>query len=284
MPRPLKIACLQTRPMPTMETAQAEVLPMADAAVRAGAQILFLPEYCGGLASDGRNLCPPSAPEDSHPFLGALRDAAARLGVWINVGSIAVTGPEDKIVNRGYMIDDQGGIFGHYDKIHLFDVDLVSDAVYRESETVSPGDRARIHDTPLGRIGHTICYDLRFPGLYRALAKAGAEILCCPAAFTRTTGEAHWHVLNRARAIENTCYMVSACAVGPVPGGGESYGHSLVVDPWGREVADGADIPGVLHAQIDLDLVGETAARIPSLGHDRPFTLSGTTGKNRSVA
>lgn len=284
MARPLNIACLQTRPTPTMETALAEVMPMADAAARAGAQILFLPEYCGGLVSDGRKLCPPSAPEASHPVLSALRDVAARRRVWINIGSIAVDGSRNKILNRGYMIDDGGGIFGHYDKIHLFDVDLSSDAVYQESETVDPGARAQVYDTPLGRIGHTICYDLRFPGLYRTLAKARAEILCCPAAFTRTTGEAHWHVLNRARAIENTCYVVSACAVGAIPGGGESYGHSLVVNPWGVEVADGAEIPGVIHAQIDLDLVRETAVRIPSLEHDRDFALSSPAGKNRSVA
>ncbi len=282
MARPLHIACLQTRPMPTMDTALAEALPMCEAAAGAGAQMLFLPEYCGGLASDAARLAPPSAPEATHPVLASLRDFAARRGVWINIGSIAVDGPQGKIVNRGYMIDSAGAVFGAYDKIHLFDVDLAEGAQYRESDTVAPGTAAALYDTPLAKVGHTICYDLRFPGLFRDLAQAGAEILCCPAAFTKMTGEAHWHVLTRARAIENTAFMVSPCAVGPVPGGGESYGHSLVVNPWGEVLADGGDLPGVLQTQIDLDQVGATAARIPSLQHDRAFSLRGP--KKRHVA
>ena len=280
MPRPLHIACLQTRPMPTMETALAEALPMAEAAVRAGAKVLFLPEYCGGLASDGGRLVPPSAAEAVHPVLDALRDFASKRGVWVQVGSVAVDGPGGKYLNRGYMIDDTGALAGAYDKIHLFDVDLAEGASYRESDTVAPGACAQVYDTPFGKIGHTICYDLRFPGLYRDLAQAGAEILCCPAAFTKMTGEAHWHVLNRARAIENTAFVVSPCAVGPIPGGGESYGHSLVVSPWGEVLADGGDIAGVVHAQIDLDLVAETAARVPSLSHDRPYTMGAPDKRN----
>lgn len=253
---------------------------MAEAAARAGAQMLFLPEYCGGLATDNARLCPPSMPERSHPVLAAFGGFAAQHGVWVNIGSIAVDGTDGKFLNRGYMIDDAGGVRGHYDKIHLFDVDLSKDAVYRESDTVLAGDVARLYDTPLGRVGHTICYDLRFPGLFRDLAQAGADILCCPAAFTKTTGEAHWHVLNRARAIENTCYVVSPCAVGPVHGGGESYGHSLVVSPWGEVLADGGDIPGVIHAQLDLDAVGVAAARVPSLRHDRPYRIPDSSKRN----
>lgn len=282
MSRSLHIACLQTQPMATMAAAIDEALPMAEAAAKAGAQMLFLPEYCGGLATENARLCPPSAPEHAHPVLAAFRDVASKHGVWINVGSIAVDGVPGKVFNRGYMIDDTGEIHGRYDKIHLFDVDLSSDAVYRESDTVLAGDTAGIYDTPFGRVGHTICYDLRFPGLFRDLAQAGAEILCCPAAFTKMTGEAHWHVLNRARAIENTCYVVSPCAVGAIKGGGESYGHSLVVGPWGEVLADGGDIPGVIHAQLDLEAAGSTSARIPSLRHDRPYQV-GDTNK-RSVA
>ena len=235
----LHIACLQTRPMATMGAAIDEAVPMVDAAAQAGARMVFLPEYCGGLVSDGARLCPPSAPEDRHEVIDALRDQAAKRRVWINVGSVAVTAPDGKIVNRGIMIDDQGGIFGRYDKVHLFDVNLADGAVYRESDTVVPGGEAVLHDTELASIGHTICYDLRFPALYRDLAQAGAQILACPAAFTKMTGEAHWHLLNRARAVENTCFMVSPCAVGPIPGGGESYGHSLVVNPWGEVLSDG---------------------------------------------
>ncbi|MEM7321368.1 MAG: nitrilase-related carbon-nitrogen hydrolase, partial [Pseudomonadota bacterium] len=197
-------------------------------------------------------------------------------------GSIAINGPQGKILNRGYMIDDHGEIFGHYDKLHLFDVDLTAENVYRESETVQAGITARIYETPFAKIGHTICYDLRFPGLFRDLAQAGAEIICCPAAFTKISGEAHWHILNRARAIENTCFVVSPCAIGPVPGGGESYGHSLVVSPWGDVLTDGSNLPGVLHAQLDLDLVDQTAQRVPSLQHDRDYSLRSMP--DRSVA
>ena len=282
MSRLLHIACLQTRPMPTMEAAIDEAMPLAEAAARAGAQMIFLPEYCGGLKSDGPRLRPPAAPEGRHRALAVFRDFAARAGVWVNVGSIAVERPNGKILNRGYMIDNTGGVFGHYDKIHLFDVSLSEGATYRESDTIAAGTAACIYDTPLGKIGHTICYDLRFPGLFRDLAQSGAEVICCPAAFTKLTGEAHWHVLNRARAIENTCYVVSACAIGPVPGGGESYGHSLVVSPWGDVLTDGATLPGVLHAQLDLDLVQSTAARIPSLRHDRPYGIGAES--DRSVA
>lgn len=268
--------------MPTMETALAEALPMAEAAARSGAEMLFLPEYCGGLASDGARLNPPAEPEASHAVLAALRDFAARTGVWVNIGSIAVETSGGKIINRGFMLNDAGEISGSYDKIHLFDVDLAEGATYRESDTVAPGAAAQIYDTPFGKIGHTICYDLRFPGLFRDLAQAGAEILICPAAFTKMTGEAHWHILNRARAIENTSFVVSPCAVGAIPGGGESYGHSLVISPWGEVLADGGDIPGVIHAQIDLDLVAETAARVPSLSHDRAYTVD--TNPKRNVA
>ena len=255
---------------------------MAEEAVGAGAQMLFLPEYCGGLASDGARIRPPSASEEDHKVLAALRDFARKSKVWINIGSIAIDGGQDKIVNRGYMIDAAGDIFGSYDKIHLFDVDLSAHAVYRESDTVNAGDTARMYETPVARIGHTICYDLRFPALFRDLAQAGAEIICCPAAFTKITGEAHWHILNRARAIENTCFVVSPCAVGEIQGGGESYGHSLVVNPWGEVLADGGETPGVVHARLDLDAVKATRARIPSLGHDRPYVVGGT--EKRSVA
>lgn len=282
MPRPLDIACLQTRPMPDFASALEEAGPLAEAAVQAGADMLFLPEYCGGLRSDGEMLTPPAAAEDAHPFLAGIRGFAARRRVWVQVGSIAVTGRRGKLVNRGYMIDDRGAIRGRYDKIHLFDVQLSETQVYRESATVEAGGSAVIHQTPFARIGHTICYDLRFPGLYRDLAQAGAEIIACPAAFTKKTGTAHWHVLNRARAIENTCFVVSACAIGAIAGGGESYGHSLVVSPWGEVIADGGELPGVVHARIDLDQVAEAAGRIPSLRHDRSFAPA--SGGQRSVA
>ncbi len=269
----LSIACLQTAPADSFEAALAAALPLAEQAIANGAQFLFLPEYCGGLASDGPALAPPVAAEDTHPFLTAFRAFAAAHGVWIMLGSIAVEGPDGMIINRGYVLDDKGNIKSRYDKIHLFDVQISPDEVYLESARVVAGGQAVLVDTPFGRIGHTICYDIRFPGLYRELAQAGADIICIPAAFTQKTGQAHWHVLNRARAIENGVFIVSPCAVGPVPGGGLTYGHSLVVDPWGQVVADGGEAPGLVMATIDTGLVATTRARIPSLQHDRDFTV-----------
>ncbi len=279
MPRSLNLACLQTRPMPDFQSAIDEALPLAEAAVQGGAELLVLPEYCGGLKSEGAALRPPFAPDDAHPVIEAFQDLARARSVWVLVGSVAVEGPGGKIINRGYMIDDTGRVRGTYDKIHMFDIQLSETEVYRESAVVTPGSQAVIHDTPWGRIGHTICYDLRFPDLYRALAQAGAEILVCPAAFTKKTGEAHWHILNRARAIENTSFMVSPCATGPVPGGGESYGHSLVVSPWGEVMADGGTEPGVVHASIDLDKVAEARGKVPSLSHDRAFEFGLEEGR-----
>lgn len=269
----VQIACLQTRPRATFQEALDEALPLAEQAAADGARMLFLPEYCGGLASDGTRFCPPAAAEAEHPVLSALRETAKSLGVWMQVGSIAISGPGEKIINRGFVLDDQGDVQSRYDKIHLFDVTLSETATYRESETVAPGAEACLVETPLGMLGHTICYDLRFPQLYRSLAQSGAHVLTCPAAFTKTTGEAHWHILNRARAIENGAFMVSACAVGEVPGGGACYGHSLVVAPWGEVLADGGAEAGVVMATLDLGAVAEARAKVPSLTHDRDFAL-----------
>jgi predicted amidohydrolase len=259
--------------MPDMDAALSEVLPLAREAVAGGAQMVFLPEYCGGLCSDGPAVAPPSAPEADHPFLAAMQAFAAKNGVWINLGSVAVASPNGRIINRGFMLSPEGQITGRYDKIHLFDIQLSEAEVYRESDRVDPGTCAVIHDTPLVRVGHTICYDLRFAHLFRRLAQGGAEILACPAAFTAKTGAAHWHVLTRARAIETTRFMVSAAQVGPIPGGGETYGHSLIVDPWGTVLADGGAGPGVVAARIDLEMMAATAARIPSLMSDAEFVL-----------
>lgn len=272
MARPLTVACLQTRPMPDFGTATEEALTLARRAAGDGAQLLCLPEYCGGLVTEGAVIRPPAAPEGAHPVVDALADFAAGAGVWIQIGSVAVDGPEDTMVNRGYLVDDQGQVRARYDKIHMFDIQLSGTEVYRESAIVRAGDAAVIEETPWARIGHTICYDLRFPGLYRDLAQAGAEILTVPAAFTQKTGEAHWHVLNRARAIENGAFVVSACAYGECPGGGAAYGHSLIVDPWGTVLADGGEGPGVAMAAIDLDAVAEARAKIPSLTHDRAYS------------
>ena len=284
MAREVRIGCVQSRPLATFDEAIEEARRLAGEAVAAGAELVCLPEYCGGLKSEGGLLVPPAAPEARHPVLDALRGFASDSGVWMLIGSIAIDGPGDRLLNRGYVIDDRGNIQARYDKIFLFDVDLSPTQQYRESAVVAPGEHAVVVDTPWGRLGMTICYDLRFPQLYRNLAQAGAEILAVPAAFTKVTGEAHWHVLNRARAIENGAVVVAPCAVGAVPGGGAAYGHSLVVSPWGEVLADGGDGVGYVVATVDIDSVASARGRIPSLRHDRRFSDAGESVRRHSAA
>lgn len=260
--------------MPDFGSALEEALPLAKAAVDAGAELICLPEYCGGLKSDNGLFCPPVAEEGEHPVLIELQRFAAEHGVWMLVGSVAVPGGGEKFFNRGFLLDTTGAIVARYDKIHLFDIQLSETEVYRESALVEPGGEAVTATIPAGTIGLSTCYDLRFPQLYRGLAQAGAEILAVPAAFTRKTGEAHWHVLNRARAIENGAFVVAPCAVGPVTGGGEAYGHSLIVGPWGEVLADGGTEPGLVSATIDLDEALAARKRIPALTHDRDFHMA----------
>ena len=284
MIREVRIGCVQTRPLATFDEAIEEARRLAGDAVAAGAELVCLPEYCGGLKSEGGLFAPPTAPEARHPVLDALRSFASDAGVWMLIGSIAVDGPGDRLINRGYVLDDQGDIHARYDKIFLFDVDLSPTQRYRESAVVAPGGHAVLVDTPWGRLGMTICYDLRFPQLYRSLAQAGAEILAVPAAFTKVTGEAHWHVLNRARAIENGAVVVAPCAVGEVPGGGAAYGHSLIVSPWGEVLADGGDGVGYVVATVDVESVASARGRIPSLEHDRRFSAPEPAGRKPRVA
>ena len=284
MTREIRIGCVQSRPLATFDEAIEEARRLAGDAVAAGAELVCLPEYCGGLKSEGGLFAPPTAPEARHPVLAALRDFASDAGVWMLIGSIAVDGPGDRLVNRGYVIDGRGDVRARYDKIFLFDVDLSPTQRYRESAVVAPGGQAVLMDTPWGRLGLTICYDLRFPQLYRSLAQAGAEILAVPAAFTKVTGEAHWHVLNRARAIENGAVVVAPCAVGEVPGGGAAYGHSLIVSPWGEVLADGGDGVGYVVATVDVESVANARGRIPSLEHDRRFSAPEPAGRKPRAA
>ena len=270
--REVRIGCVQTPALPTFDEAIEAACRLAGDAVAAGAELVCLPEYCGGLKSDKGVLKPPAAPEASHPVLEALRNFTRDAGVWMLIGSVAVDGPEGRLINRGFMVDDKGEIRARYDKIHLFDVDLSETERYRESAVINPGGQAVVTDTPWGRLGMTTCYDLRFPHLYRSLAHAGAEILAVPAAFMKVTGQAHWHVLNRARAIENGAVVVAPCAVGPVPGGGAVYGHSLIVSPWGEILAEGGDGVSTIVATVDMESVASVRRRVPSLRHDRPFS------------
>jgi predicted amidohydrolase len=273
MPNTSLIAALQCNPQPTMETALEQVLDLAQRAVADGATFLATPEYCGGLVSEDGRLRPPHATEEDHKVLNGLKRYARQAGVPVLVGSVAITAENGHIWNRGFLLDAEGEVRARYSKIHLFDIQLEEGAVYRESATVSPGSEASVMETGIGRLGHTICYDLRFPALYRQLAQAGAEVLAVPAAFTKTTGAAHWHVLLRARAIENGAFVVAPGLVGGVPGGGATFGHSLIVDPWGEVLADGGESAGVTLAEIDLALVDRARTQIPSLSHDRPISI-----------
>ena len=274
MARKLKLACLQTRPKANVEEAIKQALHLADLAVAKGIQFLFLPEYCGGLQSVGSTFSPPSFSEGAHPFLKTFKAYSRKHSIFTMIGSIAISGEKNRIINRGFVIDCLGRVLSSYDKIHMFDIQISETEVYRESANVTAGALSSLVNTPFAQVGHTICYDLRFPHLYRDLSKAGAEILCVPAAFTKKTGQAHWHILNQARAIENGAFVVSPCAVGSIKGGGECYGHSLIVNPWGEILADGGTDVGVVISEINLDEVLEARKKIPSLMHDKPYTRS----------
>jgi len=238
-----------------------------------GADMLFTPEMSGLLDRDRARAAAHLHAEEDDPVLAAVRDAAARAGIWVNLGSLALkTGRADgRLVNRGFLIDALGKIRARYDKIHLFDVDLPSGETWRESAAYAPGDRVVLANTPWGRLGLSICYDLRFPDLYRALSEAGAEILAVPAAFTVPTGLAHWHVLLRARAIEAGAFVIAAAQCGNHEDGRATFGHSLVVDPWGEVLLDMEQRTGVGIAQIDPARIADVRSRIPALRHRRPI-------------
>jgi len=234
-----------------------------------GATMLFTPEMSGLLDRDRERAAQSIVVEADDVVLSATRAAARRLGLWVHLGSLAVRRDDGRLANRGFVIDDAGEVRARYDKLHLFDVDLPTGEQWRESASYVAGDAAVVVDTPAGMLGPTICYDLRFPDLYRALSDAGATVLSVPAAFTRPTGAAHWHVLLRARAIEAGCFVVAAAQTGVHADGRATFGHSLVVDPWGEVLLDMGEAPGVAFADIDPGRVAEVRARVPALAHRR---------------
>jgi predicted amidohydrolase len=239
----------------------------------AGADYVQTPEMTNILEARRDALMAAIVPEHEDRSLAAFREQARQHRLWLHIGSLALKVSPDRAVNRGFLIDPHGGIAARYDKIHMFDVDLANGESYRESRSYAPGEHAVTADLPWGRLGVTICYDLRFPSLYRALAEAGSTYLAIPSSFTRQTGEAHWHILNRARAIENGCYVFAAAQGGHHENGRDTFGHSLVIDPWGRILAEGDVEPAVVMAEIDPAAVGTARARIPSLQHGRRFEL-----------
>ncbi len=269
-----KAACVQNRATPDVAHNLEVSLRLVRQAAAAGAELICLPEYFSGLETRDGLFHPAAFHEDSHPVLPAFAAAARELGVWVHLGSLGVIGPGGRILNRGYVLTPQGEIAARYDKIHLFDVKLGAGKEYRESATIAPGGAAVVVSLPWTTMGLSICYDLRFAALYRDLAQAGARILAVPAAFTRMTGQAHWHILNRARAIETGSFVISPCQYGILAGGGECYGHSLIVDPWGEVLADGGEGEGFTIAEIDPAKAEAARERIPTLRHDRPFATA----------
>lgn len=249
------------------------VLGAIDEAKRAGADYVLTPEMTNIMEVRRDSLFANIVADENDPTLATLREVARKLAIYIHLGSLAIKVSPVKAVNRSFLIDRKGDVVARYDKIHMFDVDLAGGESYRESNTYRPGELAVVADLPWGRLGLTVCYDLRFPALYRALAEAGASFLAIPSAFTRQTGEAHWHVLLRARAIENGCFVFAAAQGGKHENGRETFGHSLIVDPWGRILAEGGTEPGVVLAEIDPAEVAAARAKIPSLHHGRRFEL-----------
>ena len=262
--------------------AQSGVDPAANAArlgeavrdaAKGGAFMLFTPEMSGMLDRDRDRALANARREEDDVVLAAVREAAKVAGIWVHLGSLALLGEGGKLVNRGFVIDAGGGIRARYDKIHLFDVDLPTGESWRESAVYDAGREAVVvRDTPVGTLGLTICYDLRFPALFERLSEAGADVIALPAAFTVPTGKAHWQVLLRARAIESEVYVVAAAQAGHHEDGRETHGHSLVADPWGKVIVEMAREPGLVFAEVDPARTAEVRARIPVLEHRRAIT------------
>lgn len=270
----VRVACIQPNTGTDVEANLAANRPRIEDAARDGAAYVQTPEVTNFIFRRRRDTMAAARLEEDDPSLAAYRDLAAKLGIWLNLGSLALkTAGEERLVNRSYLIGPDGGIANRYEKIHMFDVDLPSGESFKESKAYRPGDKVNVVDLPFGRLGMTICYDMRFPHLYRDLAKAGADILTMPSAFTAETGKAHWHVLLRARAIENGCFVIAASQTGEHDGGRQTYGHSLIVDPWGRVLADAGEAPGWIAADLDVAAVAKARQAVPSLSNDRDYAL-----------
>ena len=271
-----KAALVQLRTGKSVEANIASASKLIREAKELGAEYIQTPEMTNIMEQGRDGLFASLKEEERDDSLAAFRQLARDLKTYLHIGSLAIKASHDKAANRSFLIDRAGEIVTRYDKIHLFDVQLAGGESYRESNTYKPGEIAVSADLPWGRLGLTICYDLRFPALYRALASAGSHFLAVPAAFTKQTGEAHWHVLQRARAIETGSFVFAAAQGGRHENGRDTFGHSLIVDPWGRVLAEGGVDPSVVIAEIDVEEVGRARARIPSLEHGRRFEVAGT--------
>ena len=278
----MKLALFQAQTGIDPAANAAELVSRVEEAAAGGATMLFTPEMSGLLDRDRERSAAHLTTEAEDPVLAAVRGAARAKGIWVHLGSLALRqAGSEKLVNRGFVIDDRGEIRARYDKMHLFDVDLPTGESWRESAAYQGGERPVLVETPLGSLGLSICYDLRFAGLYASLSDAGATLFSVPAAFTVPTGEAHWHVLLRARAIEAGAFVVAAAQVGHHEDGRVTYGHSLVVDPWGEILLDlGGEEPGIGFADIDLAAVEEVRRRLPAIRHRRPMPVPERAGES----
>jgi predicted amidohydrolase len=268
---PFTAACLQVNASDDMAANIVTASRLARRAVDQGASLVLMPENVA-MMTWGRDATLAKAMEEKdHLALRAFTALARDLKIWLHAGSLAVTVGGNRVANRTYVIDPDGRIAASYDKIHMFDVDLGNGERYTESATFRPGNAAASVDLPWGRLGLTICYDLRFPHLYRHLAQTGADFIAVPSAFTRVTGAAHWHVLLRARAIETGCFILAPAQTGTHAAGRQTYGHALMVDPWGEVLADGGLEPGVVSARIDPAEVTKARSRVPAIGVEADF-------------
>ena len=268
----LKAALVQLRTPATQAAALAQAEPLVRQAAAAGAQLIATPEGTNILQRDKARLFEAVRPLDEDACVNGLRALARELGVWILIGSALVRREDGRLANRSTLVGADGEVKATYDKIHMFDVDLPTGERHRESALYTPGEQAAVAETPWGKLGLSVCYDVRFPHLYRALAKAGAEVITVPAAFTRPTGEAHWEILLRARAIETGAFVLAPAQGGLHEDGRGTWGRSIIIGPWGEILAKAEDDePGVIAAELDLDAVAKARAAIPALANDRAF-------------
>lgn len=279
MSAPFTVACVQTSSAREVADSLAQVMPLVREARAQGADLICTPENVALLEPVRALKFAKAEPEEGHRALAAFRGLARETGAWLLVGSLAIKVAAERLANRSYLLGPDGAVVAKYDKLHLFDVDLPTGESHRESATIAPGDRAVLAPTPWGPLGMSVCYDLRFAYLYRALAKAGALYLAVPSAFTVPTGQAHWHILQRARAIETGCFVFAPAQCGTHAEGRRTYGHSLIVAPWGEILAEAGEAPAVILARIDPALAQAARAAIPALTHDRAFLAPAPIGQ-----
>ncbi|MSO73541.1 MAG: carbon-nitrogen hydrolase family protein [Alphaproteobacteria bacterium] len=280
MTRTIRVGCVQLNGGQDMAANLARTEALIREAHAKGARFIATPENTPLMEHRADISRAAAEPTAGHPAVKLFASLARELGAYLLLGSHAARGHGERLHNRSVLFDDRGAIVASYDKIHMFDVELSDGATYRESSNFQPGTDAVVADAPFGQLGLTVCYDMRFAYLYRLLAQAGAEILTVPSAFTQVTGEAHWHVLLRARAIETGSYVIAAAQCGSHSGNRRTFGHSLIVDPWGRVLEDGGTEEGVIVADLDLAKVTEARTRIPALKHDWPVKLAGISKAN----